>query len=105
MKHLSRDKLAKYHRFNYMPRFYKEDKEVFEHRVSEIKRQLDNDVAFEDVSSKVGTPKRKRISHKGLLALGAMVGFLAVILFMPIGVYTTALLFVFAFAFVKLSKK
>lgn len=105
MKHLSRDTLAKYHRFNYMPRFYKEDKEVFEHRVSEIKRQLDNNVAFEDVSSKVEIPKRRGINQKGVLALGAIVGFLSIIIFMPIDVYTTALLFVFAFAFVKLSKK
>ena len=106
MKHLSRDKLAKYHRFSYIPRFYKKDKEDFEHRVSEIKRQLDNNVALSNVSSmKSNDSKGVLKKQKSFFLIGLIAAIITTLIVLPMGIISTVLLFLFAFAFIKLSKK
>lgn len=108
MKHLSRDTLAKYNRFSYQPRFYKEDKEAFKFRVSTIQRQLDNQIAPEDVTSLVspfGNKSRKNKKIKFLTLTALCLGFSSVLFYVPISVYSVAVLFIFAFAFIKISKK
>ena len=108
MKHLSRDKLAKYHRFSYQPRFYKEDKEAFKFRVSTIERQLENQIAPENVSSvaenNIKRQKRSKLI-KFLTLSGLCLGFGSILFYLPISVYSVAVLFIFAFAFIKISKK
>ncbi len=108
MKHLSRDKLAKYHRFSYQPRFYKEDKEAFKFRVATIERQLENQIAPQDVSSQPINSKaryKRKNSIKFLTLSGCFFGFLGVLFYMPISVYSVTVLFILAFAFIKISKK
>lgn len=108
MKHLSRDKLAKHHRFSYQPRYYKEDKEAFKFRTSTIKRQLENEIAPENVSSlpqsTINTPKSNKLI-KLLVLSGLCLSFGGVLFYLPISVYSVAVLFIFTFAFIKISKK
>lgn len=106
MKHLSRDKLAKYHRFSYIPSFYKKDKEDFEHRVSEIKRQLDENVALSDVSSmKTKSSRGVFKRQKSFFLIVLLAAIITTLIVLPLGILATVLLFLFAFAFIKLSKK
>lgn len=105
MKHLSRDKLAKHHRFSYIPRYYKGGRETFEHKVSTIKRQLDNNVAVEEVTSKEGFQKIKKGKQPVFILVMLIAAILTTLIVMPLSVYSVALLFIFVYAFIKLSKK
>lgn len=105
MKHLSRDKLAKHHRFSYLPRYYKRDKESFEQKVSTIKRQLDNNVVEEEVTSREGFQKIKKGKQSVFILVMLIAAILTTLIVMPLNVYSVALLFIFVYAFIKLSKK
>ena len=108
MKHLSRDKLAKYHRFSYIPRYYKEDSEAFQFRVSTIKRQLEDEIAPEKASTLPLNVKKQRTGarfQKFILLTGLVSGFVATLFFLSVSVYSVAILFVLALAFVKISKR
>lgn len=80
MKHLSKTKLTKHHRFTYQPRYYKEDKEAFRFRTASIQRQLDANIAPEEVTSfsEIERKRKKNRSkskiHKQLILVIAFFG-------------------------------